>query len=50
MAEAKTVRLRHVNGATVEVPEEKVDGLLTRGFTAEETKKSTARKSSSSSK
>lgn len=45
-------RLRHANGVTVEVPKEKVDGLLSRDFTAEPEKSSTtkapAKKSASS--
>lgn len=41
-------RLTAPNGAVVEVPKEKVDGLLSRGFTAEETKKAPAKKAASS--
>ena len=43
------VRLIADNGAAVDVPEKKVDGLLARGFTrADETKKTAAKKASSS--
>ena len=40
-------RLRHRNGAVVEVPDEKVAGLTARDFTAEETKKAPAKKATS---
>jgi len=43
-------RLTAPNGAVVNVPDEKVDGLLARGFTAEETKKATTTRKASSSK
>jgi len=41
-------RLRHVSGAVVEVPKEKVDGLLARGFEPAEEKKAPAKKAASS--
>lgn len=42
-------RLRHKNGSVVEVPKEKVDGLLRRDFTAEsEATKAPTKKSASS--
>lgn len=41
-------RLRHKNGAVVEVSDEMAERLLARDFTAEETKKSTRRKAASS--
>ena len=42
-------RLRHVNGAVVEVPKEKAESLLARGFTAEaEPQKASTKKSTSS--
>jgi len=37
-------RLRHDNGSVVNVPDEKVEALLSRGFTAESEKKAPAKK------
>ena len=43
-------RLQHVNGSTVNVPDEKVEALLSRGFFNQESQKAPAAKKTAARK